>query len=79
MEVSVKGATRAGGHDARVAATRRALLAGNFAVGCGVMVVGGTLNDLARALDVSVAVAGQLIAIAAAVMCFGAPLLAGVV
>ena len=64
---------------AHVAPTRWALLTGNFAIGCGVMVVAGTLNDLARALQVSVAVAGQLIAIAAAVMCFGAPLLAGVV
>jgi predicted MFS family arabinose efflux permease len=77
VSVSAKGAADAGA--GRVAATRWALLAGNFAVGCGVMVVGGTLNDLARALDVSVAVAGQLIAIAAAVMCFGAPLLAGLV
>jgi predicted MFS family arabinose efflux permease len=50
---------------------------GNFVIGCGVMSVAGTLNDIARSLDVSVALAGQLIAIAAAVMCFGAPLLAG--
>ena len=41
------------------------------------MVVVGTLNDIAQSLDVSVSVAGQLIAVAAAVMCFGAPLLAG--
>ena len=65
---------------ARVARARRwALLSGNFVIGCGVMVVPGTLNDLARSLEVSVARGGQLIAIAAAVMCFGAPLLAGVV
>ena len=64
---------------AHVAPTRWALLTGNFTIGCGVMVVAGTLNDLARALQVSVAVAGQLIAIAAVVMCFGAPLLAGLV
>lgn len=64
---------------ARLAASRWALLAGNFCIGCGVMVVPGTLNDLARGLQVSVAVAGQLIALAAAVMCFGAPLLAGLV
>jgi predicted MFS family arabinose efflux permease len=61
------------------AAARWALLFGNFVIGCGVMVVPGTLNDLSHALDVSVAVSGQLIAIAAAVMCFGAPLLAGLV
>jgi predicted MFS family arabinose efflux permease len=62
-----------------LAASRWALLAGNFAIGCGVMVVPGSLNDLAHSLDVSVAVGGQLIAIAAAVMCFGAPLAAGFV
>ena len=42
------------------------------------MVVAGTLNDIcARRSQVSVAVAGQLITVAAVVMCFGAPLLAG--
>ena len=55
---------------------RWALLAGNFVIGCGVMVVAGTLNDLARSLEVSVALAGQLIAIGAIVMGVGAPLLA---
>ncbi|MCW7539833.1 MFS transporter [Aquabacterium sp. A7-Y] len=59
-----------------LAATRWALLFGNFVIGCGVMVVSGTLNDLARSLQISVALAGQLIAIAAALMCFGAPLMA---
>ncbi|HJW12854.1 MAG TPA: MFS transporter [Albitalea sp.] len=59
------------------AGARWSLLFGNFAIGCGVMVVPGTLNDLSRSLAVSVSLAGQLIAIAAAVMCFGAPLLAG--
>lgn len=63
----------------RLAASRWALLAGNFAIGCGVMVVPGALNDLAQSLAISVALAGQLIAIAAAVMCFGAPLAAGFV
>jgi len=58
---------------------RWALLFGNFVTGCGVMSAAGTLNDLARSLDVSVALAGQLIATGAAVMCFGAPLLAGLV
>lgn len=56
---------------------RWALMFGNFVIGCGVMCVAGTLNDMAQSLQVSVALAGQLIAIAAATMCFGAPLLAG--
>ncbi len=59
-----------------LAAARWSLLFGNFAIGTGVMVVAGTLNDLSQSLDVAVPLAGQLIAIAAAVMCFGAPLLA---
>lgn len=62
---------------ARRAQVRWSLLFGNFVIGCGVMVVVGTLSDIARALSVSVAVAGQLVAVAAVVMCFGAPLLAG--
>ena len=61
----------------RLAPVRWALLSGNFVIGCGVMAVVGVLNDLTTALQVSVARGGQLIAIAAAVMCFGAPLLAG--
>jgi len=60
-------------------AARWSLLFGNFAVGCGVMVVVGTLNDLGRSLKVSVAVAGQLVAVAAVVLALGAPLLAAVV
>ena len=60
-----------------LAAVRRALLFGNFVVGSGVMAVVGVLNDLSLSLEVSVASAGQLISIAAAVMCFGAPFLAG--
>ena len=56
---------------------RWALMFGNFVIGCGVMSVAGTLNDIARSLQVSVALAGQLITIAAATMAFGAPLLAG--
>lgn len=56
---------------------RWALMFGNFVIGCGVMSAAGTLNDIARSLNVSVALAGQLIAIAAATMAFGAPLLAG--
>ncbi len=56
---------------------RWALMIGNFVIGCGVMSVAGTLNDISRGLHVSVALAGQLITIAAATMAFGAPLLAG--
>ena len=55
------------------------LLFGNFVIGTGVMVVLGTLIDISESLGVSVAVAGQLIAVAAAVMCLGAPLFASVV
>jgi len=72
-------ATTAGAMRTSITATRWSLLFGNFAIGCGVMVVAGALNDLARSLQVSVALGGQLIAMAAAVMCFGAPLLAAVV
>lgn len=56
-----------------------ALLAGNFVIGTGVMVVPGTLNEISTSLAVSVASAGQLITAAAAVMCIGAPLLAAAV
>lgn len=52
------------------------LLFGNFVIGTGVMIVPGTLNEISSSLGVSVAVAGQLIAAAAAVMCIGAPLFA---
>ena len=58
---------------------RWALLAGNFTIGCGVMVVAGTLNDLARSLQVSVAVAGQLISVGAVLIALCAPLFAAVV
>lgn len=57
-------------------AARWALLAGNFVIGCGVMVVGGTLNDLTHDLAISVTEGGHLIAIAAVMMGVGAPLLA---
>jgi predicted MFS family arabinose efflux permease len=56
-----------------------ALLAGNFVIGTGVMVVPGTLNEISASLSVTVATAGQLITAAAVVMCLGAPLLAAVV
>jgi len=59
------------------APVRWALLFGNFVTGCGIMVVPGTLNDIASSLQVSVALAGQLFAVGAAAVCFGAPLLAG--
>jgi predicted MFS family arabinose efflux permease len=62
-----------------LAAARWALLAGNFVIGCGVMVVGGTLNDLTHSLNISVTQGGHLIAIAAIMMGVGAPLLASVV
>ena len=53
-----------------------ALLAGNFAIGCGVMVVAGSLHDIARNLQVSVAAGGQLVAVSGVVMGVGAPLAA---
>ena len=53
-------------------------MTGNFAIGCGVMVVAGSLNDLAHDLTVSPAVAGQLITAGALAMGAGAPLLAAV-
>lgn len=56
-----------------------ALLAGNFVIGTGVMVVPGTLNEISNSLAVSSATAGQLVTAAAVVMCLGAPLLAAVV
>ena len=63
----------------RLAASRWSLLAGNFAIGCGVMVVPGSLVDLTRSLGVSVALGGQLITIAAVTMGIAAPVLAAVV
>jgi MFS transporter, DHA1 family, inner membrane transport protein len=62
-----------------MAAARWALLAGNFMIGCGVMVVGGTLNDLTHDLGVSVTQGGKLIATASLMMGLGAPLLAAYV
>jgi predicted MFS family arabinose efflux permease len=58
---------------------RWALLYGNFTIGCGVMVTAGALNDLVDSLQVSVAVGGQLIAVAAVMMAVGAPVLAALV
>jgi predicted MFS family arabinose efflux permease len=56
-----------------------AVLAGNFAIGCGVMVTAGSLNDLVRSLQVSVPLGGQLISVAAFMIALGAPLLAAAV
>lgn len=53
-----------------------AMLAGNFAIGCGVMVAAGSLNDIVAALRISVALGGQLISVAAVAMAVGAPVLA---
>ena len=58
-------------------ATLWALMFGNFVIGCGVLAGPGTLNDIARSLNVTVSLAGQLIAIGSATVAFGAPLLAG--
>ena len=55
------------------------LLAGNFVIGSGVMVVPGTLNEISSGLAVSVATAGQLISAGALLMCVGAPLFAALV
>ncbi|HEY6005183.1 MAG TPA: MFS transporter [Anaeromyxobacter sp.] len=54
----------------------RAFLFGNFVIGAGVLVVPGMLGQLAAGLRVSLPTAGQLIGLAALVMCVGAPLLA---
>jgi MFS transporter, DHA1 family, inner membrane transport protein len=62
-----------------LSAARWALLLGNFAIACGVMVTSGALNDIVRSLQVSVSVAGQLTAAGAVVVGFGAPLLAAAV
>lgn len=55
------------------------LLAGNFVIGTGVMVVPGTLDEIGRSLGISVATAGQLITAGAVLMCVGAPLFAALV
>jgi predicted MFS family arabinose efflux permease len=55
------------------------LLFGNFVIGTGVMVVPGVLNEISDSLQVSVAVAGQLISAGAVLMCVGAPLFAALV
>ena len=57
-------------------AASAAVLFGNFVIGVGVMIVPGMLNQLAENLEVSVPTAGQLLGLAALVMCIGAPLTA---
>jgi DHA1 family inner membrane transport protein len=57
-------------------ALRWALLLGNLAIGCGVVLVAGALNDIVRSLGVSVAVAGQLVTAGAVAIGVSAPLLA---
>jgi len=56
-----------------------ALLAGNFAIGTGVMVASATLNEVSAFFQVPVPVAGYLISVAALVVCIGAPTLAAAV
>ncbi|MBU0589443.1 MAG: MFS transporter [Gammaproteobacteria bacterium] len=56
-----------------------ALMFGNVVIGTGVMIVPGTLNDIARSMQVSVGLAGQLISAAGLFMCIAAPVLAMVV
>ena len=63
----------------QVLASRRALLFGNFAIGSGVMVAAGVVNDVSRDLKVGVPVAGQLITVAAVVLALASPLLAALV
>jgi len=53
-----------------------ALMFGNLAIGTGVMVVAGVLNEIVSDLEVSPPVAGQLISAAAMVMAVGAPIAA---
>jgi len=63
----------------RLQMMRWSLLIGNFFIGCGVMVVGGAMNDLSANLHVTVSAVGHLIAVAAVMMGVGAPILATVV
>ena len=69
------GTAAAPGHASERVASA-AFLFGNFVIGVGVMIVPGMLNQLADSLQVSVPTAGQLLGLAALVMCLGAPLTA---
>jgi len=53
------------------------LTLGNFAIGTGVMIVPGMLNDLSAGLAVSPAAIGMLISAFAMTICIGGPFLAG--
>ena len=44
------------------------LMAANFAIGCGVMVVAGAMNNIVQDLRISVALGGQLVTIGAVVV-----------
>lgn len=55
-----------------------ALLFGNLAIGTGVMIVAGVLNELAADLAVAPPVAGQLISASAVTLAIGAPVAAAV-
>ncbi|MFL6664918.1 MAG: MFS transporter, partial [Rhizobacter sp.] len=76
---SVATAPAAAVSELRRRQVRWSLLFGNFVIGCGVMVVVGTLNEISSGLAVSVATAGQLISAGALLMCVGAPLFAAFV
>ncbi|QQG66715.1 MFS transporter [Desulfobulbus oligotrophicus] len=52
------------------------LLAGNFAIGTGVLAPAGLMNDLMQAFSVDAATAGTLIAYGGALLCIEAPILA---
>lgn len=56
-----------------------ALVFGNLVTGTGVLVVFGSLNNLAESMDVSIAQAGQIITAGAIVMCVAAPILATII
>lgn len=75
MSAAPHGTQASEGHVSERAASA-AFLFGNFVIGVGVMIVPGMLNQLAEDLDVSVPKAGQLLGLAALVMCIGAPLTA---
>lgn len=53
-----------------------ALMFGNVVIGTGVMIVPGTLNDIAESMQVSVGLAGQIISASGLFMCVAAPVLA---
>ncbi len=73
----------AAAHPSETKATPRgvlwALMFGNFVIGTGIMVVAGTLNEIAASLAVSITTAGQLVSAGALVVAIGAPLFATLV